>query len=140
MRAVRSRTSLLALLVGVASLSTVHGLTNAKLHRLGRRHVPAIRSSRTAPRCTLGSKPPSDLAREELVAAAPAARVGAWPCGDALDRRICTLAIPALLNFLVLPVRDAPPDRILLALYPITSLCCSRSGKATALLTRLPSP
>ena len=30
-----------------------------------------------------------------------------WPCGDALDKKIYTLALPALINFLILPVTGA---------------------------------
>ena len=33
--------------------------------------------------------------------------VGSWPCGDALDRRIGLLAIPAILNFMIIPLVGA---------------------------------
>lgn len=35
--------------------------------------------------------------------------VGIWPCGDALDKKIGLLAIPAILNFMVMTATPLPP-------------------------------
>ena len=82
-------------------------LTDARLQRLGR--APRPPTSRQPPALSARgrTRTPQGVATPELQAAVPSPRVNAWPCGDALDQRICTLAIPALLNFLVLPLTGA---------------------------------
>ena len=71
--------------------------TDAPLPRLRRaptRHRPALATA---------NLPKLDTTAD-LQAAVPPSPPGIFPCGDALDQRICKLAIPALLNFLILPV------------------------------------
>ena len=43
----------------------------------------------------------------DLIAAQPSEAVKTWPCGDALDKKIVALAVPAIVNFLVLPITQA---------------------------------
>ena len=48
------------------------------------------------------------LGNADMVAAAPPTpRLQSFPCGDSLDARIFTLALPAFINFLILPVTGA---------------------------------
>ena len=48
------------------------------------------------------------LGNPDMVAAAPPTpRLQSFPCGDSLDARIFTLALPAFINFLILPVTGA---------------------------------
>ena len=65
-----------------------------------RRGVTAARY--TKPRLAVAEPPTTDLA-----AAEPPRPIKAFPCGDDLDKRITTLAVPALLNFLILPITGA---------------------------------
>ena len=65
-----------------------------------RRGVTAARY--TKPRLAVAEPPTTDLA-----AAEPPKPIKAFPCGDDLDKRITTLAVPALLNFLILPITGA---------------------------------
>ena len=65
-----------------------------------RRGVTAARY--TKPRLAVAEPPTTDP-----TAAEPPKPIKAFPCGDDLDKRITTLAVPALLNFLILPITGA---------------------------------
>lgn len=49
--------------------------------------------------------PEPDLQAAQPKAAVPLPPI--WPCGDELDKRITKLAVPALINFLILPITAA---------------------------------
>ena len=42
-----------------------------------------------------------------ICASQPEPRIQSLPCGDALDKQIWTLAMPAFINFLILPITGA---------------------------------
>jgi len=75
-------------------------------------HVSILRVSRAQPRlCALAEtdRPASDAESDQRSPDQRRSirRAAALPCGDALDRRIGTLAIPAILNFLILPITNS---------------------------------
>lgn len=80
-------------------------LPNAAAFNLPR--VRHLSSNRVEFRMTAAESSAEMPPKEELVAAAPAPRLQSLPCGDALDKRILTLAAPAMVNFLILPLTGA---------------------------------
>lgn len=90
----------LLLLLG-ASLVVSHGfaLPSHAKPPLGNRQHRSRRISSVA-------VPAQNIVDEDLVAAAPP-RLGSLPCGDELDARIWKLALPAFINFLILPITGA---------------------------------
>lgn len=47
------------------------------------------------------------LSEEPPASVQTPAKIGKWPCGDELDKRIMSLALPAVLNFAIFPLVGA---------------------------------
>ena len=60
-----------------------------------------------SPRSVVTPPSPSELSAASSSLPPPLPPLSKFPCGDALDRRIGSLALPAMLNFLILPITQS---------------------------------
>ena len=65
-----------------------------------------IRQNRISSLVAVAPSSAANVEEADLVAAAPP-RIRSLPCGDELDSRIWKLALPAFVNFLILPITGA---------------------------------
>ena len=98
----------LLVLLAIATVGAhgFQGVTSPSRPRLGRRGTGLTSMSVGAARTPLTEPADSNLEDPDLVAAA-SPRIQSLPCGDDLDSRIWKLALPAFINFLILPVTGA---------------------------------
>lgn len=92
-----------ALLLLLASATGCTALIAARPRLLIESRLPRLKRA-SSPQLEILA---ADQQKADLVAADEPAQIPTWPCGDALDRRIGALSLPAVISFLILPITQA---------------------------------